>query len=126
MSVEQSAVDLFLVSVPVSGVIVARLSPLTLEVATLVRPAFYMDTHHVAAQGRFIHEAFTTVGTEKPLVGVVLMCGGQMEVQVLDNFPTQPAGLWVVNSGLVSLLVIFIQKYFITFQTGQLTGDQRC
>ena len=126
MSVEQSAVDLFLVSVPVSGVIVARLSPLTLEVATLVRPAFYMDTHHVAAQGRFIHEAFTTVGTEESLVGVVLVCGGQMELQVLDNFPTQPAGLWVVNSGLVSLLVIFIQKYFITFQTGQLTGDQRC
>ena len=51
--------DFLLVRVPVAQVIISRLSPSTLGVATLVRPAFYMDTHHVAVQVAFIHEAFT-------------------------------------------------------------------
>ena len=107
-----------LVSVSVTVIIVARLPSLTVRVATLVRPALYMDIHHVAIQAGLCHEAFTTVRTEKPLVGVLLMCCGQMELEALDSFPTELAGLRVVNSEVVLSLVPFKDEDLITVQAG--------
>ena len=126
MSVVQSPVYLFLVSVPVSRVVVARLSPLTLGVATLVRPAFYMDIHHVAVEAGLCHEAFTTVWTEKPLAGVVLMCCGLVELEVLDSLSTELAGLGIVNFEVVAFFVHFKAEDFLTLQTGQFAGGHCC
>ena len=107
MSVVESPVYPFLVSVSVTVIIVARLSSLTLRVAALVRPAFNMDIHLVTVEVGFIHEAFTTVSAEISLFGVVFMCRCQMSLEVLDNFPTEMTGLWIVNSDVVLLFVLF-------------------
>ena len=95
----------FLVCVPVPIIIVSRLSFVAVRVTALVWPAFYVDTHHMAVLRGFIHEAFTTFRTEKPLVGVVFMGCCHVSLEVLDSFPTELTSLWVVNPLVVLLFL---------------------
>ena len=90
-----------LVRVPVALVIISRLSPGTLEVATLVRPSLDVDVHLVVTEGGDVYKSFTTVRAEESFLRIITVNYFHVSLELLETFATNVAGLRIVRSIIV-------------------------